>query len=99
MNTIEIFGIDESQWRCPSCVTAKRICEEGQVQYTFTGVIERGEDGMPIFDVDQLRDIAERAGFKTLRITYPVIFINNELCRLKDFRQKLFDLGYDVDVF
>lgn len=99
MNTIEIFGIEESQWRCPSCVASKRICEEANVPYTFTGVVQRDEEGYPVFDRDQLTELAKRAGFKSLKIRYPVIFVNNDLCLLKDFRKTLFDLGYDVDVF
>lgn len=98
-HTIEIFGIEESTWRCPSCIEAKRICEEGSAEYTFTGVVGRDSEGYPTFDIDQIRSLASRAGFSSLRIVYPIIFIDNELCRMKDFRQTLYSLGYDVDVF
>lgn len=100
MCIIEIYGVSEEDYRCHACMEAKKIVEEAGLDYTFTKVLSKGEkDGMPVYDRPTIEALAKRAKFQSLNIRYPVIFINDQIVRIKNLRSHLFKMGYDVDVF
>lgn len=97
---VEVYGVDESVAHCYSCIDTKRILEqEAKVSYTFHNVLSKDDSGALVYDLDQIDFLVQRANLPSRRITYPIIFINGERVLKKDLRQKLFDLGCDVDVF
>lgn len=94
---VEIYGIDESAWKCPACHDAKVICEEGKVPYKFVPVLWE-ENGLPKHDLDLIKDIAARAGFTGIHLRYPVIFVDGKNVKLKNLRTYLSRLGYDTEL-
>lgn len=40
----EIYGVDESDFRCGGCIAAKRLFSEAGIEFEFHKVVTRGED-------------------------------------------------------
>lgn len=97
---VEIYGVDKNIFKCSGCMIAEEIFKEAGIAYDFFSVIRSlSEDGIPDYDRKMIQGLAERAGFNSLNIIYPVIFVDDNRVLLKNLRQFLHDKGYDVDVF
>lgn len=94
---VEIYGIDEADYRCAGCIFAKRLMKESSLDYTFYKMITRDESGNPKFDLDGIEVMMERANLPTARVSYPIIFIDDERIKVKDLQAFLYNKGYDVD--
>lgn len=94
---VEIYGVDESDFRCSSCVLAKKLCNEAGIEFEFNKVVTRGADDLPEYDYTILDALVTRAKFPNRSINYPVIFVNDEIVRIKNFQRVLYEAGYDVD--
>ncbi|ADI96350.1 NrdH glutaredoxin [Acinetobacter phage Ac42] len=98
-NKVEIYGVKPEVMHCHSCREICRILEkEAKLDYEFYEVLNL-VDGEVKYDINMIDQLVKRANFESRRIVYPVIFIDDELVPKPKLRQKLFDLGYDVDVF
>lgn len=97
---VEVFGVDKNIFKCSGCMIAEDILKEADIPYDFFSVIQNlSDEGIPTYDRKMIQQLAERAGFNSLSISYPVIFVDDKRILLKNLRQYLSDLGYDVDVF
>lgn len=94
---VDIYGIDESDFRCGGCITAKRLFDEAGIKYTFYKVLEKDENSFPKYNLDVIDALVKRANFNSRQITYPIVFIDDEIIRIKNLQQHLYELGYDVD--
>lgn len=94
---VDIYGVDEEDFRCGGCITAKRLFDEAGIDFTFHKVLSRDENSFPKYDLAVIDDLVKRAKFPNRQITYPVIFINDEIIRVKNLQLHLYELGYDVD--
>lgn len=94
---IEIYGIDEADFRCGGCRLAKQLFDEAGLNYTFNKVLIKDKDGFPYYEKEVIEKLAKRAKFSSLRIAYPVIFIDNVLINIKNLREFLIEAGYDVE--
>ncbi|BBC78116.1 Glutaredoxin [Escherichia phage EcS1] len=95
---VEIYGIPETVWRCPGCLTATKLLKELEIPFTFYPVVGQTEQGI-VHNRPLIVTLAKRAGFPTLSIRYPVIFVNDEkMYNIKYFKDKLIELGYDQDL-
>lgn len=97
MPKIDVYGIDESDFKCPACMDAKKILNEAGLEFNFIKVLTQDETGFPIYSRETIEALAKRAQFTSLRIRYPIIFIDETLVRIKNLRSHLISLGYDVD--
>lgn len=88
---IEVFGINKTEnFNCPGCSYFKKLCEENSIEYEFNDVTKFDNKlGTNVLDRDKIVKLAGRAKFRTLRITYPVIFDGNDTpLTLKEFMLK-----------
>lgn len=87
---IEAYGIEKSEFfNCSGCNRFKEFCEENDIDYIFYDVTKYDDIlSSTVLDRDKIVDLAARASFRTLRITYPVIFDDNQLMTLKEFVEK-----------
>lgn len=92
---IEIYGIEESDFRCGGCIEAKRLFDEAGLKYTFKRILTRGPDGNPSYSKELLEELKTKIKYKYL--TLPYIFMDNTRIPIKDLRSKLESLGYDLD--
>lgn len=79
---IDIYGIypdPKSGFRCAGCEYIIKLCKENDIQYNFIDVTKTDKVlDANILDRDKIVELAARAKFRTLRITYPVIFESSE---------------------
>ena len=90
---VDIYGIDESDFRCSGCKLAKSLFDEHGIEYTFKRIIKK-EEGNPIYDNDLMSELSKKIKFTTL--TLPYIFIDGELVKIANLKDKLNDLGYET---
>lgn len=97
---IEIYGIPEAVSRCAGCMQATKILKDLNLPYQFYDVIYIDPVTKQIaYNRDLIVALAKRAGFPTLNIRYPVIFVDNVLQHnLRFFKQFLLDQGFDPDL-
>ncbi|AIZ02418.1 glutaredoxin [Escherichia phage vB_EcoM_VR26] len=95
---IEIYGIPEEVGRCPGCMHIRSLLGSLNLPYTFYSVLNK--QGSEIaYDRPLIVSLAKRAGYPTLNIRYPVIFVNDEkMTNIPAFKTKLISLGYDQDL-
>lgn len=94
---IEIYGVEADDYRCGGCITAKKLFEDVGLAYEFKRVLTRGADNFPEYDIELIDELVKRAKFPNRQISYPVIFIDDSIVRLKNLRDFLYDKGFDVD--
>lgn len=96
MPEIEIYGIPETVMRCPGCMSVTKLLKELNAPFTFYEVITKTDT--IAYDKPLIVSLAKRAGFTSLNIRYPVIFVDNVRQRnIKAFKETLISLGYDQD--
>jgi hypothetical protein len=96
-NKIEIYGIPEEVGRCPGCYTVTKLLKELNAPYTFYKVLTN--NGKIEYDRPLIVSLAKRAGFTSLNIRYPVIFLNDKKQKnIAEFKKSLISLGYDSDI-
>lgn len=93
----EIYGVDESDFRCGGCMTAKKLFTEAGIEFKFNKVLVRGQDDFPEYNIEIIDALVKRAKFPNRQITYPIIFIDDKIVRIKNLQSTLYELGYDVD--
>lgn len=93
----EIYGVDESDFRCGGCIAAKRLFGEAGIEFEFHKVVTRGEDDFPVYNTDLIDSLVKRAKFPNRQIMYPVVFIDDNIVRIKNLQSMLYEMGYDVD--
>lgn len=96
---IEIYGIDETDFRCGGCIETKRILDSISAPYDFYKVVTKDENDFPTYNFDRLDELQKRGKFPTRAIRYPVIFIDDKIVRLKNLKTTLIDMGYDQSLF
>ena len=97
---IEVYGIPETVSRCPGCIYVRKILEGLGLPFSFYDVLSPSQDG-PGFTYDRplIVSLAKRAGFPTLNIRYPVIFVDDKLVHnIRFFKQLLLDKGFVPDI-
>ena len=92
---ITIYGIDESDFRCGGCITAKKLLEEAGLDYQFKRIIFKGPDGDPAYNQELLQELRKLIKYTTL--TLPYVFSGTTRIPLKDLRGYLLEQGYDID--
>lgn len=80
---IEIYGIDEPNYRCAGCDQVKKMCTETDNEFTFKRIIVM-KDGVPSKDEDVLNELKTRIPVGILRLPY--IFVDDELVSFADFK-------------
>ncbi|AFL47471.1 glutaredoxin [Acinetobacter phage ZZ1] len=80
---IEIYGIDEPNYRCAGCEQVKKICEESGHKYKFNRIIVM-KDGVPTKDDDILHELKQRIEVGILKLPY--IFIDNNYVTFSEFK-------------
>lgn len=96
---VEVYGIPQTVFNCYGCKLACDILQEVGISYDFVQVITSlSDDGIPTYEKDIIRQLADRLGQVSLSISYPVIFINEERVYLKHLRDKLVEYGYDAEL-
>lgn len=97
---IEIYGIPEAVSRCAGCMHATKILNDLGLPYEFYDVLYIDPvENQVAYNRGLIESLAERAGFPSLNIRYPVIFINDKLQHnLRYFKQFLLDQGFDPDL-
>lgn len=96
-NKIEIYGIPEEVGRCYGCMAVTSLLNNLGVPFTFYKVITN--DGQLKYDRPLIVSLAKRAGFGSLNIRYPVIFVNDKKQNnIKHLKETLLQLGYDRDL-
>lgn len=94
---IDIYGVDEIDFRCGGCITAKRLFKEAGLDYNFHKVLTKGSTMIPDYNLEIIDALVKRAKFPNRQITYPVIFIDDEIVRIKNLQLYLYERGFDVD--
>lgn len=95
---IEIYGIPETVWRCYGCISAIKLLNDLKLDFIFYPVMSETAEGI-VSDRPLISQLAKRAGYSTLSIRYPVIFVNDDkMYNLNYFKDKLIELGYDRDL-
>lgn len=76
---LKVYGIPEDVWRCPGCRAIVAFLEENEIEYEFIPVVFK-TIAMPYINYhrDIIRDIAQRSGATSLRLTYPVVFDDSQ---------------------
>lgn len=98
LTKIEIYGIPETVMRCPGCIAVLSLLNSLSIPHTFYPVINQTPSGA-VYDKPLIVSLAERAGFKSLAIRYPVIFVDNKkIENIPAFKSLLIELGYDRDL-
>uniref|UniRef100_A0A173GA59 Glutaredoxin n=1 Tax=Escherichia phage UFV-AREG1 TaxID=1837867 RepID=A0A173GA59_9CAUD len=96
-NKIEVYGIPDEVGRCPGCQSVTKLLKELNAPFTFYKVLTN--NGKIEYDRPLIVSLAKRAGFTSLNIRYPVIFINDSRQKnIKHFKETLISLGYDRDI-
>lgn len=97
---IEVYGIPETVSRCPGCIHVRKILEGLGLPFSFYDVLSPSQDGVGFtYDRPLIVSLAERAGFPTLNIRYPVIFVDDKLVHnIRFFKQLLLEKGFDPDI-
>lgn len=92
---IEAYGVDRNEgFNCPGCTYFKKLCSENSLDFTFTDITKFDNVlGTRVLDRDMIVQLASRAKFRTLRITYPVIFDGDDT----PLTLKQFMLKYNLD--
>jgi glutaredoxin len=94
----EIYGIPETVMRCPGCLTVLNLLNSLSINYKFYPVINQTPSGA-VYDKALIVSLAKRAGFKSLAIRYPVIFVDNKrIENIPSFKALLIEKGYDQDL-
>lgn len=93
----EIYGVDEVDFRCAGCMAAKKLFTEAGIEFEFHKALVRNSDNFPEYNLDIIDSLVKRAKFGSRQITYPVIFIDDKIVRIKNLQSTLYELGYDVD--
>lgn len=93
---IEIYGIDETDFRCGGCIEAKRILKACNLEFDFLKALTRNENDFPTYNLDVIDQLQKRGKFPTRSIQYPVIFIDDHIVRLKNLKIFLEDAGIDT---
>lgn len=86
---IEIYGIPEELHKCYSCVNATRFLDMIGKEYKFIPVLRKADTSVGFdYNKDDIKTLAKRAGFASLAITYPQIFIDGKhIGGYKDLRE------------
>ncbi|QLA10733.1 thioredoxin [Shewanella phage Thanatos-2] len=75
MPNVIVYGFEESVFRCPPCINAKRFLAAKKIPYEFISVAtHKGSDGAPVLNevvIDELESI-----LGTRKMTMPQIVIN-----------------------
>lgn len=96
LTKIEIYGIPREVGRCPGCMTVTKLLEELNAPFVFYKVLTN--EGQIAYDRPLIVQLAKRAGFTSLSIRYPVIFVNDiRQKNIQAFKETLISLGYDRD--
>lgn len=96
-NKIEVYGIPDEVGRCSGCQSVTKLLKELNAPFTFYKVLTN--NGKIEYDRPLIVSLAKRAGFTSLNIRYPVIFINDSRQKnIKQFKETLISLGYDRDI-
>lgn len=90
---VEIYGIDESDFKCSGCIFAKNIFDEHSIKYEFKRIIKK-VNGNPEYDKSLLSELAKRVKFTTLLLPY--IFIDNTLVKISNLKDFMISKGYDI---
>lgn len=94
----EVYGIPEEVGRCHGCIEVRRVLDELRIAYTFNKVLFSTPEGLD-YDRPLIESLAKRAGFKSLSIRYPVVFIDDvRMTNLKEFKAFLIKEGFDSDI-
>lgn len=97
-NKIEIYGIPETVMRCPGCIAVQHLLNSLSIPYTFYPVINQTLSG-PVYDKPLIVTLAKRAGFRSLSIRYPVVFVDGiRLKNIPALKTFLIEQGYDQDL-
>lgn len=90
---IEIYGIEEADYRCYGCELVKRVLDDNGLKYDFKRIITRGQDGNPEYVKDVMDELRTKIHFSKLSLPY--IFFDGQRVLGKDFRTTLEGLGYN----
>ena len=93
----EIYGVDETDFRCAGCLAAKKLFTEAGIEFEFNKVLTRGPDDFPVYNLETIDSLVKRAKFPNRQIVYPVVFIDDTIVRIKNLQATLYEMGYDVD--
>lgn len=97
---IEVYGIPDTVSHCAGCIFVRKLLENLSLPYEFKEVLSPSPDGAGFtYDRPLIVSLAKRAGFPSLSIRYPVIFIDDKLIHnIRFLKQFLLDKGFDPDI-
>lgn len=90
---IEIYGIDEPNYRCPGCEYVKKMFDECKLTYTFKRIVKM-QNGFPTVDKILKDELRDRIAVGQLRLPY--IFIDNQNITPRNLPGFLERAGYDI---
>lgn len=91
---IDIYGIQESDFRCGGCIEAKRLFEEAGLPYNFKRILTRDSKGDPAYNKELLNELKSRINYTYLSLPY--IFVDDTRVKISELKDFLNDRGYDV---
>ena len=95
VSEVEIYGIPLEVYQCYGCEGARKLLNSNSIPYTFYDVVRKVDNDLGFeYDRPRIEELAKRAGFNSLRIVYPQIFVNGvHIGGYKHLKEILDDLG------